>query len=497
MVGFGIDFGTTNSVAAAFNGRKVTPFTDNNKLPHPSVIWYRGDGKPIVGRKAKDKIRELGNVPGNQFIKSIKSQIEKEEEFEIFGKPYYTWQIASEIFSFLKDYIANNKQYKGFPDLDEAVVTIPLKFTGRQRKSIRKAAQKAGIRVKSFIHEPFAAVVGYLLADPNQYENLKEKRENILVFDWGGGTLDITLVKLDSGHLYEVSSIAENGKSGDYFDEVLMRDVISTFQHEKNIKSQGFRLEKGVESSLLNEVEIGKIELSKDEISEISVELVDFYEDDKNKVYNLSQDIKKEHFESLIQEDVKDAMNLVDKVLSESKIKSSQVHQVLLIGGTSQIPLLKSEMYQTFGFTKVIELGNADTIIAEGAAIISYNNWQPYLVRPICIKLCDESHYTIFDTGTILIPSSAKKNVALFCNDNTEGEGRLIITEQLSDNEYKFKKMINIPVSEVLRDIYTERIFAEFEVDQDIVLNISAKGSIKNKAVYPDIHDICYGLKFA
>ena len=151
---------------------------------------------------------------------------------------------------------------------------------------------------------PFAAVVGYLLADPNQYENLKEKRENILVFDWGGGTLDITLVKLDSGHLYEVSSIAENGKSGDYFDEVLMRDVISTFQHEKNIKSQGFRLEKGVESSLLNEVEIGKIELSKDEISEISIELVDFYEDDKNKVYNLSQDIKKEHFESLIQEDV-------------------------------------------------------------------------------------------------------------------------------------------------------------------------------------------------
>lgn len=201
MVGFGIDFGTTNSVAAVFNGRTVTPLVGNDGLPHPSVIWYQGDSQPTVGREAKARIRDFENTPGNKFIKSIKSQIQKEEEFEIFGKSKYTWQVASEIFRFLKEYDKN--KHPNFPAIEEAVVTVPLYFNGRQRRSIRKAAEMAGIAVKTFIHEPFAAVVGYLLADQNQWDTLKEKRENILVFDWGGGTLDITLVKLDSGYLYE------------------------------------------------------------------------------------------------------------------------------------------------------------------------------------------------------------------------------------------------------------------------------------------------------
>jgi molecular chaperone DnaK len=350
MLGFGIDFGTTNSVVSAFDGRKITSFVDNNKLPHPSVIWYRGDSKPIVGRQAKDKIRELGNVPGNHFIKSIKSQIEKEEQFEIFGKLRYTWQVASEIFSFLKEDITI--RYKDFPELREAVITVPLYFNGRQRRAIRKAAERAGIVVKSLIHEPFAAVVGYLLADPNQYEFLKQKRENILVFDWGGGTLDVTLVKLDSGCLYEVSNSGAAERSGDYFDGVLMKDVISTFQQEKNINSQGFRLDQGIESLLLHDVEFAKIELS--EQQEASIELIDFYEHG-NKIYNLSQDISRKHFESLINNDIEDAMNLVDQVLNTVRISHSQVNQVLLIGGTSRIPLLKDKMRQSFGIRDLQE----------------------------------------------------------------------------------------------------------------------------------------------
>jgi molecular chaperone DnaK len=492
MVGFGIDFGTTNSVAAAFNGRELTPFVDDNNLPHPSVIWYQGDFHPIVGRAAKDRIRDYENTPGNKFIKSVKSQIYKDEEFEIFGRPKYTWQVASEIFKFLKE--DAQTRYPNFPAIKDAVVTVPLYFNGRQRKEIRKAAEIAGIKVKTFIHEPFAAVVGHLLADQNQWEDLKQRRENILVFDWGGGTLDITLVKLDSGCLYEVSTAGANGKSGDYFDELLMSYVIDSFQKEKGISAEGFRVEPGIESLLLHEVEFAKIDLSKKESA--SIELFDFYSVNQ-RPYNLIQDIERSQFELLTEVHVQDAMRLVDKVLHEARLQASQVNQVLLIGGTSRIPLLINEMYKTFGITKVIELPNADTIIAEGAAIISYHNWQPYLVQPIGVQLADESYYTIFESGTILKPNTAHKEIIFFCTDNREGEGRLIITTNLNEQGHQVKEIVNVPISQVLKEIYKERVVADFRVDSDLILKISAKGSVADKGVYKDIHDLCYGLRFA
>jgi len=492
MVGFGIDFGTTNSVAAAFNGREVTSFVDDKNLPHPSVIWYQGDSPPIVGRKAKDQIRAFENTHGNKFIRSIKSQIQKKEEFNIFGKPKYTWQVASEIFRFLKE--DAEKRYRNFPVIKEAVVTVPLYFNGRQRRAIRTAAEIAEITIKTFIHEPFAAVVGYLLADQNRWDNLKQRRENILVFDWGGGTLDITLVKLDSGCLYEVSTAGVNGKSGDYFDGILMNYVIDKFQKEKGINSEAFRIELGIESLLLNEVEFSKIDLSLKHNS--SIELSDFYSDNQRS-YNLFQDINRSQFESLIQLQIQDAMGFVDKILHDARLQASQINQVLLIGGTSRIPLLINEIHETFGRTKVIELPNADTVIAEGAAIISYYNWQPYLVQPIDIQLADQSHYTVFDSGTILKPDTAKKEVVFFCTDNREGEARLIITTNFDNREHQVKEIINVPVSEVLQDIYKERIVADFRVDRDVILQVRAKGSVKDKPIYTEIHDLCYGLRFA
>ena len=493
MIGFGIDFGTTNSVAAAFDGRELTSFVDNNGRPHPSVLWYRGSEKPIIGRKAKDKLRDFGNIPGNQFIKSIKSQIKQETEIEIFGNNYHTWQVASEIFSFLKE--DAQRGYPGYPEIQEAVVTIPLYFNGQQRKAIRQAADNANIFVKSFIHEPFAAVIGYLFSNSNSIENLKTVKENILVFDWGGGTLDITLVKLDSGTISEVSNKGYPDRAGDYFDELLMQDTIDKFQQENNIGSKGFKIEAGIESILLHDIEFAKIDLS--EKDSASIEIIDFYSSN-GKNYFLDSEINRSHFESLISDDIEDAMGLVDRVLHEARLQTSQVNHVLLIGGTSKIPLLDRKMRDTFGAVKVQRIHNADTVIAEGAAIISYHNWQPYLVRPLCVQLADESHYVVFDTGTILKPETAQKEVRFFSTDNRDGEGILIVVDNLSQERYQVKEpIIKVPLSKVLRDVYEERIVTNFSIDRNVILNICAGGSVKNQTVSAEYHDLCYGLRFA
>ena len=273
-----------------------------------------------------------------------------------------------------------------------------------------------------------------------------------------------------------------------------MSYVIDTFQKDKGISSKGFRVDPGIESLLLHDIEVAKIDLSQK--SSTLIELPGFYIDNHNS-YALSQNIERSQFESIIQTHINDAMRLVDKVLRDARLQTSQINQVLLIGGTSRIPLLINEMYKTFGVTKVIQIPNADTIIAEGAAIISYHNWQPYLVQSIGIQLADDSFYTVLDSGTILKPGATQKEVVLFCTDNREGEGRLIITEKLNSQEHKVKEIINVPISKVLQKIYSERVIANFTVDKDVILRISAKGSVKDKPIYTDIHDLCYGLRFA
>jgi molecular chaperone DnaK len=493
MVGFGIDFGTTNSVASAFDGRELTTFVDNNNLPHPSVLWYRGEGRPAVGREAKDRIKDFGNTPGNQFIRSIKSRIQQETEFEIFGKYYYTYQIAGEIFRFLRE--DAHDRYPVYPKINEAVVTIPLYFNGQQRKAIRKAAEVAGIFIKNFIHEPFAAVIGYLFSSLDSLDQLKTIKENILVFDWGGGTLDITLVKLDSGTVSEISNQGYPGRSGDHFDEILVTDVLDKFRQEHDISSRGFRIDAGAESILAHDIEFAKIDLSERESA--SVKIPDFYSFN-DKSIPLRSEVSRRHFESLINLDIQDAMGLVDKVLYEARLQTSQVGLVLLIGGTSKIPLLDKMMRDTFGTAKVRRIANADTVISEGAAIISYYDWQPYLVNPICIQMSDESHYQVFDSGTILNPETAQKEIKFFCTDNRDGEGILILSDKLIGNRYQVKDpIIKIPITNKLLNVYKEKIVTDFRVDNNLILRVSAKGSIKDQPVYSEYHDLCYGLRFA
>jgi molecular chaperone DnaK len=273
-----------------------------------------------------------------------------------------------------------------------------------------------------------------------------------------------------------------------------MSYVIDCFQKENGISAEGFRVEPGIESLLLNSVELAKIYLSTDKSAYIAVP--EFYSVNQ-RTYKVAQDVERSQFESLIQTHINDAMRLVDEVLHKARLQTSQIHQVLLIGGTSLIPLLRHEMYKTFGLTKVVEVENADTIIAEGAAIICYHNWTPYLVQPIGIQLADDSHYTLFEKGTILKPDTAHKEVVFFCTDNREGEGRLIITTELTKEEHQVKEIINVPLSKELEKIDKERVIADFQVDDELILKISAKGSVADKAVYHDIHDLCYGLRFA
>jgi molecular chaperone DnaK len=183
--GVGIDFGTTNSVVAIASRSKPYPRIKallSEDGPHPSVVWYQGGVEPRVGRIAKTNILGFSEAPGNFFVPSIKRDLGKGKSLTIFNTTYEAKQIASHIFRHLK----NDARESHGIEFSEAVVTVPVNFDGRARRDLRSAANDAGIYIKKFVHEPFAAIVGYCFSEKADRSLEDREGQKILVFDWGG-----------------------------------------------------------------------------------------------------------------------------------------------------------------------------------------------------------------------------------------------------------------------------------------------------------------------
>jgi len=491
--GIGIDFGTTNSVVATSDKSRPKPRTKallDKSSPHPSVVWYKVGGEPEVGRKAKDNILGSADATGHFFISSVKRELGKERSYSIFGAKRHATEVAAEIFSHLKADAKKNHNL----EVEEAVVTIPIEFDGRARRDLRKAANLAGIHIKTFVHEPFAAIVGYCCSERSPKQLADREGETCLVFDWGGGTLDITVTRIEGRTISELATAGIPNRSGDHFDETLANFAKTEFIERNQIAVEQFVLQPGTKDRLRRECELGKIKLSEED--ELMIGLMDFYRSN-GKPFNLEEFINREKFEELIQADVNDAMAKVDHVLERAGLRSTDIDLALLIGGTSRIPRIQKEMSDRFG-TRMVRVENADSIIAEGAAIVDALNLHPVLARPICIELSDGKPYEIFKAGSLAKPESCTKKVALFCTDNRDGQARLIVKEGFGPNNANFVTKCVVPVAvcdSIPKPYNHERVTANFLLDEDLVLKISAVGAINPQVAEAEIHDLCFALK--
>ncbi len=192
--GIGIDFGTTNSIAAIYDTEDVRPLTNKSGMPHPSIIWFsEGGEKVIVGEEAKNHISEFSGREGHHYVNSIKRKLGESSPIAVFGEKIAVHQVASHIFKHLRNEASSEENSESY-QLDEAIVTIPVNFDGPARKALRTAADNAGLYIKTFIHEPFAAIVAhYYQSHSFDLEALEE--QIILVFDWGEARLILPFLK--------------------------------------------------------------------------------------------------------------------------------------------------------------------------------------------------------------------------------------------------------------------------------------------------------------
>jgi len=330
------------------------------------------------------------------------------------------------------------------------------------------------------MHEPFAAILWYLHANKTKLNSTNP--QNFIVFDRGGGTLDITVVRFEKGKLYEISNCGLEGKSGDYFDERIRNYGINEFCEHNKIGPNIFQITSATEDRLRNDAEANKIRLSSELDSKLF--LSNFY--DKK---FLDVKITRDKFEELIQSEIDEAFNLLQKTLHDSKLLSTDIDSVLLIGGSSLIPLIQSKIRKEFGI-KVIAPPNANSIIAEGAAIASFYNYIPFLVKQMSIMLYDDSKFTIFEKEELLNPNK-RKQISLFSTDNRDGEARLIIYE--GD---KLLSIMNVKIDAKLPKPYNhERIYSTFEIDENVNINVTAHGAINQQPSIISISDLHYGLR--
>lgn len=365
----GIDLGTTNSAVAFMEGQtaKIIPNKEGQNTT-PSIVAFDKEGKRFVGVTAKrqavtnpeqtiysakrfigHKFNEIKNEIGNYPYKIVEAD-NQDVAFDIQGKKNSPQEISAAILSYLKQ---TAEDYLG-QKVTEAVITVPAYFNDAQRQATKDAGKIAGLDVKRIINEPTAAALAYGCE--------KQKNETIAVFDFGGGTFDISILEVLDG-VIEVKSTSGNNKlGGDDIDEKIINYLIETFQKDTGID---LRKNKMALQRLKEEAEKAKKELSSTLETEISLPYITA---DESGPKHLNVKLSRAKLESLCEDIFKKLIEPCKQALSDAKLTTSQINEVILVGGSTRMPKIK-EIVQNFFGKAPNQSVNPDEVVALGAAI--------------------------------------------------------------------------------------------------------------------------------
>ncbi|HLV82006.1 MAG TPA: molecular chaperone DnaK [Chthonomonadaceae bacterium] len=349
----GIDLGTTNSVVAVMEGGEPTviPNAEGSRLT-PSVVGFNKSGERLVGSSAK---RQAIIHPDRTVI-SIKRKMGTFEKVTIDGKSYTPEEISAMILQKLK---TDAEAYLGQP-VTEAVITVPAYFNDAQRTATRDAGKIAGLNVLRIINEPTAAALAYGLD--------KKKEETVLVFDLGGGTFDVSLLEIgtteDGGSVLEV--LATNGDThlgGDDWDQRIVEYVADEFKKETSID---LRKDKQALQRLREAAEKAKVELSN--VTQTNINLP-FISSTPEGPAHLDVNLSRAKFEELTRDLLERCKAPFERVLSDAKVKPADIDEIVLVGGSTRMPMVQELVRQLGGGKEPNKGVNPDEVVAVGAAV--------------------------------------------------------------------------------------------------------------------------------
>ena len=387
---FGLDFGTTNSLLSIIGGDgRPIHLTDERDRPHPSVVWYRA-GEVIVGRKARENLDAGVEAITGSFVRSPKRLLDQDAPIHVGGRDLDPRDVIAEVLRFLRTDATTARAAKQKPN--RAVMTIPVKLDGAGRRRLREAARKADIGIVQFVHEPLAALYAYLRSQADYRRRLAELDGcRVLVFDWGGGTLDLTLCQVQRDQIVQIANIGDDEVGGDRFDELIRNKV-----RDAHARQHGIDDLSGVERDearilLLNQCELRKIELSQ---RETATTFVRNYLRHEGTGRDLSVAISRSEVADWTRELVDRGLGVIDALLEQNHLSYQQTALCLPTGGMVNMPAIRDGLNERFG-ARAPRLSNGDRIISEGAAWIAHDDLRLGLAKPIKLLQSDDTYAAV------------------------------------------------------------------------------------------------------
>ena len=488
----GIDLGTTNScVAILESGKPKIIENSEGDRTTPSVVAYT-ENEIIVGQSAKrqavtnpeNTLYAIKRLIGRKFDGEIKKEAEStpfkmiksdngDAWVEVKGEKLAPQQISAQVLTKMKK---SAEDYLGH-EIKEAVITVPAYFNDSQRKATKDAGKIAGLEVKRIINEPTAAALAFGM-------DKKTGDQKVAVYDLGGGTFDISIIELaeiDGEKQFEVlSTNGDTSLGGEDFDNVLIDHLVSEFKKEQNFD---LTQDSSAIQRLKEAAEKAKIELSSNQQTEINLPYITA---DSSGPKHLLLKLTRAKLESLVADLVSKTLEPVKTALNDAKLSTSEISDVILVGGQTRMPLVQEKVKEFFGKDPRKDI-NPDEAVAAGAAIQG-----AVLAGDVTdILLLDVTPLTlgIETMGGVMTPL-IEKNTTIPTNKSqifsTAEDNQTAVTVNVVQGERKQAKdnkqlgLFNLDgIPAAPRGM--PQIEVSFDIDANGILNVSAKDKATNK----------------
>ena len=478
----GIDLGTTNSVVAVMEGGEPTVITNSEGgRTTPSVVAFTKDGSRLVGQVAKrqavtnpeNTVYSIKRFMGRRFEEvteetkqvpyKVKAAGSGDVRIEAGGKEWSPPEISAVILQKMKQ---SAEDYLG-QKVEKAVITVPAYFNDAQRQATKDAGKIAGLEVMRIVNEPTAAALAYGLD--------KKKDETIAVFDFGGGTFDISILEVGEGVVEVKSTNGDTHLGGDDIDERLTEWIIEEFKKDQGIdlSNDKMALQRLKEAS-----EKAKIELSSTMETEINLPFVTA---DQSGPKHLAMKLTRAKFEQLAEPILGRLKSPVEQAIKDAGLQANKIDEVVLVGGSTRIPRVQEIVKGLFGGKEPNKSVNPDEVVAIGAAVqagvLSGEKTDILLLDVTPLSLGIETLGGVFTKlieRNTTIPTRKSEIFSTASDNQTSVEVHVLQGErQMASDNRTLGKFHLIGIPPAPRGM--PQVEVAFDIDANGIVNVSAK----------------------